>query len=289
MLFYFKKSAAEAHRILVETTCRNWFRCFKNNHFDVEDKERFSAPKNVWRRRIDGITSWRVLSGVSWTCRIITSWSHNSFETFESIRNGSKARTLGVVRVEAERRRTAFRHAGTAASTAEKERFFCIVSWPVMKGEYTTIAQKVEDHKVSLAMHQHRRQSQISMVRSFCSALYGISWAQFIMSCSNRSKPPREIAIDYNWYVWAEHWKKNGHCTSRDTTKGLCNMWTLEHMLQNGWKSTWKRLDKKSYLKRRIHQRLPRLIISWSDRWQMAWMSSTFILMKMPKNGLIRC
>ncbi|EFN89521.1 hypothetical protein EAI_13198, partial [Harpegnathos saltator] len=41
-----KKSAAEVHRILVETycdhalseaTCRNWFRRLKNNDFDVED------------------------------------------------------------------------------------------------------------------------------------------------------------------------------------------------------------------------------------------------------------
>ena len=47
LLHYFiqKKSVAEAHRILVEiygdhsllkTTCRDWFRCFKNNDFDIE-------------------------------------------------------------------------------------------------------------------------------------------------------------------------------------------------------------------------------------------------------------
>lgn len=46
--FIQKKSAAEARRIpvetygdhdLSETTCRDWFRRFKNNDFDVEDKE----------------------------------------------------------------------------------------------------------------------------------------------------------------------------------------------------------------------------------------------------------
>ena len=48
LLHYFiqKKSAAEAHKILVETyddhalletTCRDWFRHFKNNDFDVEE------------------------------------------------------------------------------------------------------------------------------------------------------------------------------------------------------------------------------------------------------------
>lgn len=56
LLHYFiqKKSAAEAHRILVdtygehalsETTCRDWFRRFKNNDFDLGDKERSGAPK----------------------------------------------------------------------------------------------------------------------------------------------------------------------------------------------------------------------------------------------------
>ena len=48
------KSAAEAYRILVETygdnalsdtTCRHWFRRFKNNDFKLVDKERSGAPK----------------------------------------------------------------------------------------------------------------------------------------------------------------------------------------------------------------------------------------------------
>ncbi|KAG5318593.1 MOS1T transposase, partial [Pseudoatta argentina] len=58
LLHYFiqKKAAAEAHRILVQTyddnalsdtTCRDWFRCFKNNDFKLEDKERSGAPKSA--------------------------------------------------------------------------------------------------------------------------------------------------------------------------------------------------------------------------------------------------
>ena len=52
--FIQKKSTAEAYRIIVETygdhaltetACRDRFRCFKNNDFDVEDKERFGTPK----------------------------------------------------------------------------------------------------------------------------------------------------------------------------------------------------------------------------------------------------
>ena len=57
LLIYFfnlKKSAAEAHRLLVETygevalserSCREWFQKCKNDEFDIEDKERSGRPK----------------------------------------------------------------------------------------------------------------------------------------------------------------------------------------------------------------------------------------------------
>ena len=57
LLIYFfnlKKSAAEAHRLLVERygeaalserSWREWFQKFKNDEFDTEDKERSERPK----------------------------------------------------------------------------------------------------------------------------------------------------------------------------------------------------------------------------------------------------
>ena len=57
LLIYFlnlKKSAAEAHRLLVERfgeaalserSCRELFQKFKNGEFDIEDKERSKRPK----------------------------------------------------------------------------------------------------------------------------------------------------------------------------------------------------------------------------------------------------
>lgn len=66
LLHYFiqNKSAAEAHRILVETygdnalsdtTCRDWFRRFKNNDFKLEDKERSGAPKKFEDKELEEI------------------------------------------------------------------------------------------------------------------------------------------------------------------------------------------------------------------------------------------
>ena len=100
------------------------------------------------------------------------------------------------------------------------------------------------------------------------------------MSCSNWPQPLQKIAINYHWCVWAEHWRKNGHYTSRDMTKWFCNMTMLGHVLQNGWKPTWKYLNGKSYLNHHIHLTLPYSIITCSDQWYMAWLSSTFILWK---------
>ncbi|KAG5325288.1 MOS1T transposase, partial [Pseudoatta argentina] len=57
-----RKSAAEAHRILVQTygdnalsdtTCRDWFRRFKNNDFELEDKERSGAPKKFQDKELE--------------------------------------------------------------------------------------------------------------------------------------------------------------------------------------------------------------------------------------------
>ena len=66
LLHYFiqNKSAAKAHRILVETygdnalsdtTCRDWFRCFKNNYFKLEDKEHSGAPKKFEDKELEEI------------------------------------------------------------------------------------------------------------------------------------------------------------------------------------------------------------------------------------------
>ena len=40
---------------LSETTYRDWFRCFKNNVFDVEDKERFGAPKKFEDEELEAL------------------------------------------------------------------------------------------------------------------------------------------------------------------------------------------------------------------------------------------
>ena len=130
LLHYFiqKKSAAEALRILVETyanhalleaTCRDWFRHFKNNDFDVEDKKHSSAPKKFENEEFeDSCQSLVELAeslGVDYT----------TVQMFENIRNDSKQGHW--VLVEAERRRRAFYHVNSCFSD-RKGKVFCILS-----------------------------------------------------------------------------------------------------------------------------------------------------------------
>ena len=63
MIFYFnwKKSAAEAHRMLVEVyndtdkSCREWFRRFKDEDFSVEDKLHSGQPKNFEDKELEAL------------------------------------------------------------------------------------------------------------------------------------------------------------------------------------------------------------------------------------------
>ena len=110
-LLYQKKSAAEAHRIFLRLMAT--MLCWKQHVGIGLDTSKMMilmlkikntlVHQKVWRRRIGGISSWRLTSGTSWTCKIIRGWTHNSFNLSESIKNDSKARTLGAVRVEVER------------------------------------------------------------------------------------------------------------------------------------------------------------------------------------------
>jgi len=62
--FNWKKSAAEAHRMLVEVyddtaptdkSCREWFRHFKNGDFSVEDKLRSGQPKKFEDKELEAL------------------------------------------------------------------------------------------------------------------------------------------------------------------------------------------------------------------------------------------
>ena len=107
LLQYFiqNKSAAEAHRILVETygdnalldtTCRNWFRGFKNNDFKLQDKERSGASKKFEDKQLEEILNEdrsQTLAELGKTLQV----DESSISKRLSVRNDPEARTVGAV------------------------------------------------------------------------------------------------------------------------------------------------------------------------------------------------
>jgi len=88
---------------------------------------------------------------------------HNSFETCESIRNKEKSGDIGCPTSWSRETSNGVFFVWTAASMAEKETFFA--SWLVIKNGYTTITLSIENHEVSVAMHQHHWQNRSRPLR----------------------------------------------------------------------------------------------------------------------------
>ena len=118
----------------------------------------------------------RIMSGIRLTWRIIRSWSHNSFEMLESIRNNSQSKDIGCHMSWSWETRNSTVLRVNSCFNGRKGKVFCIILCPAMKSGYTMMTQSIEDHRVNLAMHQHQWQNQIFMVRRFCSAFGGITW-----------------------------------------------------------------------------------------------------------------
>ena len=109
-LYYFiqNKSAAEAHKILVDTygdntlsdtSCRDQFRRFKNNDYKLEDKERSGAPKKFQDKELEEILDEdrsQTLAELGKTLQI-DELTISKRQTFKSVRNDPEARTLDAV------------------------------------------------------------------------------------------------------------------------------------------------------------------------------------------------
>ena len=181
-LLYFKKSAADAHRILVETygdhalsetRNRDWFRRFKKNDFEVEDKECSSTLKKFEDETLEAFLPED-------SCQVQFEFAESLGVNHTAVLKRLKA--FGMIKKQGlwvhyvlksrdiERRLVTWEQ----LHRRQKRKVFGIVS--ARKSVYTTITLSVEDHGVSSTMHQPRRSNWISMVRRICSVFSGISW-----------------------------------------------------------------------------------------------------------------
>ena len=154
-------------------TCRDWFRCFKNNDFNVEDKEISAMPKKFEDEELEVLlhedscqaqSEFAELLGVDHTA-ISKHLKALKMIQKQGYRVPYKVKPRGVKQ-----------HLVNSWFNSRKGKVFCIISWPMMKNGYTTITLSTEDHGLNSAIHQRKHQSWISIVRSFCSVFGEISW-----------------------------------------------------------------------------------------------------------------
>ena len=167
--FHSKKTASEAHRelqkvygdaALSETTCRDWFRRFKDGDFDVDDRPREGRPKTSEDTELEALLD------------------ENPCQTQEKF-----ALALGVTRQAISKRLHALgiiQKQGTwvpydLKPRDVKRRFFAC--------EQLLQLQKRKGHVDCPVMFLRRRFGRIFTLRKLCCVFGGTRSVLFIMSC----------------------------------------------------------------------------------------------------------
>lgn len=178
LIFFFnwKKSAAEAHRSLVEVygesapsdkSCREWFRRFKNGNFSVEDKERPGQPKKFEDAELEELLDQD-------PCQTQQELAGSLGVTQQAI--SVRLKIMGMVQkqgnwvpyeLKPQTLKSDFSSVD-CCSNDSKGKVFCIELLPETKSGYTTITPRRENIMLGLVnlchRRQHQRQSRIFMV-----------------------------------------------------------------------------------------------------------------------------
>ena len=189
--------------------------------------------KNVWRLIIRDITSWILMSGVSWTCRIIRSWSYNSFKMFKSIWNDSKTRVPHKLKP-----RDIKQYLVMCKQLFQHQKMKDILPHILTNNE-KWIHYNNPKYRRSWSKPGHASTSTTKLNILRLKLLLCIWWDQPGVVYYELLKPTETIMGDRNWLqlmCLSQWWRKNNHYVSRDMTKWFCNVTMLGHVLQNGWK-----------------------------------------------------
>ena len=189
-----------------------------------------------------------------------------------------KSKQLGAVRINAEERRKVQNDLWIVASKTQKKKFFCIVSWRVMKNEYATIIRKNhgagESSILTVKPNIHWRQSP---------ALYLVGGYLVSIVYYELLQPNEIITGEYyqqQLMQLSRALKQERPDYAKRTTKWFSSMTTLGHMLRN---------RSRKHLKPLTGPITPYFSDITSDyhlfRWLMACLSGPSILMKIPKMG----
>ena len=186
--FNLKKSAAESHRMLVEaygdntlseTTCRDWFRRFNDDNFDLSDKKREKRSRKVedcqllfWKRTISNrkkclSSNWMFLKQ-SFPC------SYMPWGRFKKSENGC-CMNWTISRWSDAKTQVKF------CLPDKKESRSCIGLWQAMKSE--SIFRILNARNLGLIPPNHQHLPQIASDGRRCCAFGGIRRVSSTTSC----------------------------------------------------------------------------------------------------------
>ncbi|EGI62887.1 Mariner Mos1 transposase [Acromyrmex echinatior] len=190
LIFFFhsKKTAAEAHRelqkvygdaALSETTCRDWFRRFKDDDFDVDDRPREGRPKTFEDAELEALldedpcqTQEELASVLGVTRQAISKRLHalgmiqkqGTWVPYELPRDVER-RFFVCEQLLQRQKRKGFLH--------------CIVTGDE---KWITATQREESHRGCPVMLLRRRLGRIFTLRRLCCVFGGTRSVLFIMS-----------------------------------------------------------------------------------------------------------
>ena len=219
-----KKTASEAHRelqkvygdaALSETTCRDWFRRFKDSDFDVGDRPHEGKPRTFEDAELETLldedlcqTQEELGSALGVTCQAISKRLH----------------ALGMIKKQG----TWVPH---SLEPRDVERRFFACEQLLQRKKQEGFSSSHHDGWWKMDSLQQPKEEKFMGTARSC--FYVVGSGEY-SGC--------------NWCAWAEHCAKNGHNTSRGTKKWFYSMITLGLTLSNPLKPTWKKNVSKQVL-----------------------------------------
>ena len=144
--------------------------------------------------------------------------------------------------------------------------------WLATKNGSTKIIPSAENHGECPDVLHVDGQTEYSRCEGYALHLVGPAQCGVLWAVETEWSHHKGIGIEQNWCVWANHWRRNGHSTKRDTTKLSSSRTMLGHRSQERSRHTWKRWNGRSYPTRRTLQMLllPSIkhqVKKWIDSW----------------------
>ena len=197
-----------------ERPCREWFQRIKSGVFNVEDRHGGGEEKIFEDSELEVLFAGDSCQTREKLAESLRVTQQDISKRLKPMRMIQKQGNWVLYELKARDVELRFLCLWTAALD-RIERGFYMASWSATKNGSTMMIPSAENHGEYPDIPLCRRPDRIFTVPRLYSEFGRISLVWCIMSCWNRVKPSEGIGIESNRWVWAEHWRRNGHSTER--------------------------------------------------------------------------